>query len=369
MSSLAVVPFFVICLVAVMTWRMSPKSDIRIALLGAFIAYAAETPMLFWLGWALTTTPFLTGKGKAPKWVLLASTALLGAGFVLAAWWPSGWAFALIAAAALLRKGIFPFHFWIPLAFETEDLGAVNLVLNSHLGAFALLRFGMPMFPEAARQSIEFLAVLATFTAVYAALLASVAKRPRRILALLCTSQASFILAGIENRNLEGVTGALVHWVVVSLATTSMVLSYQALERRTSEVAEPRGYLGYGHHAPRLAVFFGLSALALVGLPGTLGFAAEDLLFHGGLASHPLLGIGLPLATALNAITGYRLMSTLFWGRKATSTPRIADLLPRERWVLAAPALILVAGGLYPSLMVTLRAPAAESILVLLGGR
>ncbi|MBK7085452.1 MAG: hypothetical protein IPH53_12640 [Flavobacteriales bacterium] len=35
--------------------------------------------------------------------------------------------------------------------------------------------------------------------------------------------------------------------------------------------------------APRLAVFFLIFGLALIGLPGTLGFIAEDLLFHGAL--------------------------------------------------------------------------------------
>ncbi|MFO0281027.1 MAG: proton-conducting transporter membrane subunit [Acidobacteriota bacterium] len=369
MNSIATVPLFIVALIGLLTWRLSPKSDTRLVVLGAAMAYLANTPVLFWLGWTLTTLPLLKGQAKAPKLVLLASTGLLGAGFLMAAWGPSPWAFGLIAAAALLRKGIFPFHFWIPMAFETADLGVVNLMLNSHLGAFALLRFGVPLAPEVARQAIGFLAVLALFTAVYTALLATVAKRPRRILALLCTSQASFILAGIENRNLEGITGALIHWVVVSLTTSSLVLVYQALENRTKEVTEPAGYLGFGYHAPRLAVFFAINMLALVGLPGTLGFAAEDLLFHGSLESHPLLGIGLPLATALNAITGYRLMTKLFLGRRSQATPVIPDALPQERWALVAPALILVAGGLFPNVVVALREPAAESILSVLGSR
>jgi NADH-quinone oxidoreductase subunit M len=275
----------------------------------------------------------------------------------------------LIAGAALLRKGIFPFHFWIPMAFEHGSLPRLNLLLNSHLGAYLLIRMAMPLYPEQGAVALSFLGVLAIVTALYTAMLGLVAVRPRRALALLCTSQASFILAGIENRNTEGITGALVFWFVVALATTSLLAIYNALEARTTEVEAPRSYLGLGHHAPRLAAFFAVSALALVGLPGTLGFAAEDLLFHGALDSHPLLGVGLPLATALNAVNAFRLFTTLFWGRRGTMMPPIADARPRERWALSLPTVLLVGGGLFPGLAVALRAPAAATIASLFTGR
>jgi NADH-quinone oxidoreductase subunit M len=99
---------------------------------------------------------------------------------------------------------------------------------------------------------------------------------------------------------------------VVAFAATAMLSVYRSLEVRNSEVESPQGYLGLGFHAPRLAVFFAIAGLALIGMPGTLGFAAEDLLFHGSIESHPLLGIGLPLATALNAITVFDCLRRCF---------------------------------------------------------
>jgi NADH-quinone oxidoreductase subunit M len=167
----------------------------------------------------------------------------------------------------------------------------------------------------------------------------------------------------------EGITGALLHWWVVAFATTGLLCVYRALEARTTEAESPQGFLGLGYHAPRLAVFFAVSALALIGLPGTLGFAAEDLLFHGSLESHPLLGVGFPLATALNAITALRLLATLFRGRCGIHVPWIPDALPRERWALTVPVVLLVAGGIGPASLVGLRTPAAEWIVGLLAGR
>jgi NADH-quinone oxidoreductase subunit M len=278
-------------------------------------------------------------------------------------------AFAMLMLAAVLRKGIFPFHSWVVNGLDQSPILPLGLLLNGHLGAFLVIRFAIPAFPDIAGPALSLVSTLALFTALYAAVLALSEKRPRRILGFLSVSQASFLLAGLENRNTEGITGALVHWFVVAAATTGLYCTYRALEARYPAVSLPSGFLGLVNTAPRLAVFFALCGLALIGLPGTLGFAAEDLLFHGSLESHPWLGITLPLATAFNGITMYRLFATLFLGRAASATPIIPDALPRERWALTAAAVFLVLNGIVPSLLVSLRTPAAESLAGVLSGR
>jgi NADH-quinone oxidoreductase subunit M len=119
--------------------------------------------------------------------------------------------------------------------------------------------------------------------------------------------------------------------------------------------------LGLAVRAPRLATFFLLSGLALVGLPGTLGYCGEDLLFHGVQEQHPIVGILLLIATALNAINLIRLYSILFLGVLPKNVIEIPDALPRERWPLALLLVIIVVGGLYPALPVALRSHAMES--------
>ena len=105
-------------------------------------------------------------------------------------------------------------------------------------------------------------------------------------------------------------------------------------------------------HAPRLAVSFCVFGLALVGLPGTLSFCSQDLLIHGTLMSHPVTGVVLPIATAMNAVTVFRLFARLFLGKRRTGFTHMADALPRERWTLAAGVLFVVVGGLFPNLIV-----------------
>jgi NADH-quinone oxidoreductase subunit M len=123
-----------------------------------------------------------------------------------------------------------------------------------------------------------------------------------------------------------------------------------------------RTHLGLAGHAPRLAIFFIIFGLALVGLPGTLSFCSQDLLIHGTLVSHPLTGLLLPVATAMNAISVFRLFVRLFLGKRKTGFTITADALPRERWILTAGVLFVVLGGLFPKTLVTHWAADAESV-------
>src|SRR6266513_4054183 len=134
------------------------------------------------------------------------------------------------------------------------------------------------------------------------------------------------------------------------------------LEVRFGENLTAGRHLGLAEHAPRLAVFFVVFGLALVGLPGTLSFCSQDLLIHGTLASHPLTGLLLPIATAMNAVSVFRLFTRLFLGKRRTGFTVMADALPRERWILAAGVLFVVLGGLFPNAIVARRAAEADEV-------
>jgi hypothetical protein len=126
--------------------------------------------------------------------------------------------------------------------------------------------------------------------ALYVAIRSLSENAPRRLIAFLALSQSACILAGLESRTAEGISGALVHWIVVSISTMGLFGVLRLLEVRFGENLTPSAHLGLAEHAPRLAVFFLIFGLALVGLPGTLSFCSQDLLIHGTLKSHPQTG-------------------------------------------------------------------------------
>ena len=78
--------------------------------------------------------------------------------------------------------------------------------------------------------------------------------------------------------------------------------------------------------------------------------------------SHPVTGVVLPIATAMNAVSVFRLFARLFLGTRRTGFTHMADALPRERWTLAGGALFVVVGGLFPTAFVALQSAQVEIV-------
>ena len=379
------------------------------------VAYAANNLIVFVLGWAGSLAPFLltrafarsnfasdtsdtnatngknspTSRRALPLIAqIVLSTSIvslcLGVGLLIYAAPQASWhdalsltlartgdtqllftAFAFLMGAVLLRKGIFPAHSWVVTSFEQGALLPLTLLVNGHLGAFLVARIVLPLLPDVAHNAWPLFSNLGLFTAAYAAVLALVARNARRLFALVAISQSAFLLIGLESNTPIGIAGSLVLWQVVAVSTTILAAVYAGLEARLGTTLENNGFLGLAVGAPRLAVFFAVSGLAVVGLPLTLGFPAEDLLLQGTLATNPYLGVVLPVVTAINAFSVMRLFARLFLGRPVAAAHDLADALPRERWVLTAALLFLLLGGLFPAPLIRLPALAAERIVKL----
>ena len=344
-------------------------------MLGAtLLAYSSENLLVLLSAWILSTIPFFLeswfrSDAWRPRTGLMLSSVALAAGIGLIAIGgqaisieqlkgrsPGGMAaFGLLVLAVIFRKGICPAHAWVADAAEGGPAIPTALLLNGHFGALLVAKLIVPLFPRTAGSLFPVLSYLAIATALYVAIRALTENSPRRLVAFLALSQSACILAGLESRTAEGVTGALVHWFVVTVSTLGLLGIVRLLEVRFGENLTASKHLGLAEHAPRLAVSFAVFGLALVGLPGTLSFCSQDLLIHGTLISHPLTGLLLPIATAMNAVSVFRLFTRLFLGKRRTGFTVMADALPRERWILAAGVLFVVLGGLFPNLIVAQR--------------
>lgn len=339
---------------------------ILILLGSTLLGYSTGNLLALLAAWILSTIPFLWNGGfRSSKWrpmvgLLSSSLAIaLAVGFIVArtstfsishlkGQSPGGvLVFSLLIVAAIFRKGIIPAQAWVADAADNGAPVPTALLLNGHFGGLLVVKLIVPLFPEMDRL-FPVLSYLALATAVFVAIRALAENSPRRLLAFLALSQSACILSGLESRTAEGITGALVHWVVVTVSTVGLFGILRLLEVRFGENLSASKHLGLAEHAPRLAVSFAILGLALVGLPGTLGFCSQDLLISGTLTTHPLIGLLLPIATTMNAVSFFRLFSRLFLGKRRTGFTVMADALPRERWILAGSVLFLVLGGLFP---------------------
>lgn len=172
----------------------------------------------------------------------------------------------------------------------------------------------------------------------------------RRTFAFLGVSQWALVLVGLQSMNLQSVSGAALQITVHGLTLAGLGVLTRSIEIRTGSSDHAR-LGGLSQASPRMAVLFLLLGCANVGFPPTLGFVGEDLLLHGMLGVHPILAVGLLLATVLNGITVMMAFKRVFlgpWRKELGALETVRDLLPRERFAVLALTLVVCLAGIYP---------------------
>jgi NADH-quinone oxidoreductase subunit M len=115
---------------------------------------------------------------------------------------------------------------------------------------------------------------------------------------------------------------------------------------------------------PMLSAAFFLFGLATIAIPGSVAFAAEDMLVHGALELHPWLTGVMVLAMVLNAVTFMRAFTITFLGDRRTLDDRgtMHDLRRHEQLTTAALILTLFLSGIVPGPIVDVQTRAARDI-------
>ncbi len=271
--------------------------------------------------------------------------------------------FALLSVAALVRMGVAPFHSWLPVSLEHGHASAVALLVSTRTGLYVLARLALPLFPSAARGALPVLIALALVSAVYGSLAALGQRDLRRLVGFLVVSQSGIMLTGFALGDVLAISGALLYWIGFGIATTGLVIMLNALRARTGS-SDIQAFGGIVRELPKLSFAFFLFGLATIAVPGSVAFAAEEMLVHGALGLHPVLTVVMILSMVLNAITFVRAFAHAFLGERRSKRPRgtMQDLGPREHLTAAALLLLLFSLGVVPRPVVALQTLAAHEI-------
>jgi NADH-quinone oxidoreductase subunit M len=266
-----------------------------------------------------------------------------------------------IVFAALVRKGIVPFHAWVPEVFDQGRLGPAILFNAPQVGAYIVL---VLVVPRASSETLRLIALLALGTAVYGAALALVQTSARRACGYLFMSQSALVMAGLDCTTVTALVGGLVVWLSAGLAFAGLARCVLVLEARRGQLDLTTYHGGY-ERMPLLAISFLVMGLACAGFPGTLGFIGEELLVHGAVDVFPIAGFAVVMASALTGLSVLRMYFSLFCGRSDVAAHAGArlGLKAREAWTFVALALALIGLGLAPRPLVDSRFHASEEIL------
>ncbi len=280
-------------------------------------------------------------------------------------------AFFLLFYGLALRTPLFPLHGWLPNVMHRGMVSiAPALLLGAKVGIYAMLRFVLPLTPDAVADWQPWVVGIAMVGVFYAALLAFMQTNLRRLLSFAVVSHTSLIVVGLFSLHPLGLAGALLLTVNFGLAVTAMLFMVGFVYRRTRTTDLER-LGGLFERIPFIATCFFIAGLAIVGMPGTPGFDAAHLVLEAAMAR---FGAFPTVATALGNVTA---AGFLLWAfQKAFIAPRppgesaerLQRAQPMEYLVGGIAVATLLLAGWYFETWLALIEPATQAMATRFGG-
>lgn len=244
-------------------------------------------------------------------------------------------AFSLVLIGILFKIAIVPFHFWAPDVYEGAPApvtGFMATAVKTASIAFGL-RFLLSLNVMQSEQIMTLLKSLTVMTLFVGNVVALVQENVKRMLAYSSISHAGFMLLGIvvaHNGNkfvaedLSAVFFYLIGYYAMTLGAFA-VLSLMVREK--AEAGDHTDMCGLAHKHRLLAILFTVFMLSLIGMPGTVGFAAKYGIISLAVKNNHLpLAVFAVLMSALSAF--YYLKPSVFMFFKAEAPVTVIHDMP-----------------------------------------
>jgi len=259
------------------------------------------------------------------------------------------WLFAAFFLAFAIKFPLFPLHTWLPDA-HTDAPTAGSVVLAGLLlktGSYGLIRFGYPLFPQAAQTLTPLFYTLALISIIYASLVAFAQEDMKRLIAYSSIGHMGYVAIGIAAWQPVALSGSILQMASHGVTTGALFCIVGMLDERahTREIAAFGGLWG---KIPKYSFFFLLFSLASLGLPGLNNFVGEFLVLTGTMKKSPLVAALAFVGIVLTLIYTVRLVQEVLFQKERQPLP-LADLSLREICILVAFAAVAVWMGVHPA--------------------
>lgn len=260
------------------------------------------------------------------------------------------WIFLSFILSFAIKVPLFPFHTWLPDAHvEAPTAGSVILAgVLLKMGTYGLMRFAIPLFPEAAQYFSGPLCFLSVVGIILGALVAWRQTDIKKLIAYSSVSHLGFITLGIFMMTETGWNGAYLQMINHGISTGALFLLVGFLYDQT-HTRDIQAYGGLAKTLPLFSLVTVVIALSSIALPGTNGFAGEFLILLGSFQSVVASSFWVVVAglgVVLGAVYMLHLVQKLLYGESKRTG--LTDLTWRQ-WVYCGPLVLLVfVLGIYP---------------------
>ena len=286
------------------------------------------------------------------------------------------WLFFAFLIAFAVKVPMFPVHTWLPDAHvEAPTAGSVILAaIALKIGGYGLLRFNLPIVPDAGDYWAWLVIALSLIAVVYVGLVALVQDDMKKLVAYSSVAHMGFVTLGVfvafglvrQFGNVDAgqlaLQGAMVQMISHGFVSGAMFSCIGVLYDRM-HTRQIKDYGGVVNTMPWFATFAMLFFMANAGLPGTSGFVGEFMVILASFQQQPL--IAFTAATTLIIGTGYTLWlyKRVFFGEVGNAhVAELKDINGRETLVLGIFAAAVLVLGFYPKPLTDLMEPSIAQL-------
>lgn len=275
------------------------------------------------------------------------------------------WVFWLFFIAFAIKMPVFPFHTWQPDTYEQAPASGTMVLsgLMVKMGVFAVIRWILPIFPEAVNRFDNIVIGLSVIGMVYASLIAIKQDDLKRFVAYSSIAHVGLMCAAIFTKSEIGLQGVMIQmfshginiigmWIVVDL------IEKQTGTRKISELG------GIAHKAPALTIFLVVIALANIALPLTNAFVGEFMMFSGLFKFSIVFSAIALLCIILSAVYTLNMVQKVFYGESNFITGKMMEISLSQKLVLAVLVVFIFLFGVYPQPIFELTKDTISTLLV-----
>jgi NADH-quinone oxidoreductase subunit M len=287
------------------------------------------------------------------------------------------WIFIAFLLAFAVKVPMWPVHTWLPDAHvEAPTGGSVILAaIMLKMGGYGLLRFSLPMTPDASRELDWLIVTLSLIAIVYIAFVALVQQDMKKLVAYSSIAHMGFVTLGAflvfyimaatgsAQGAINGLDGAVVQMISHGLISGALFLCIGVMYERL-HTRDINAYGGVINVMPKFGALMVLFALANSGLPGTSGFIGEFLVILASFKAGFWIALLAASILVVGAAYNLWLVKRVIFGEVANEqVAKMQDLNPRELLVLGVLALAVLLLGIWPAPMLNMMEASVQHLL------
>jgi NADH-quinone oxidoreductase subunit M len=232
-------------------------------------------------------------------------------------------------------------------------------------GAYGLIRFTVPLFPEASMAFAPYAMALAAISILYCAKVAFAQTDIKRLIAYTSVSHMGFVTLGIYAWNELALQGAIMTMLAHGLSAAALFMLAGGLQHRihTRDMSQMGGFWARVPRMAAVAIFFSVAAL---GMPGLGNFIGEFLALIGAFQANITMTVVAAFGLILASVYSLWVLQKVFQGEYRNADfddSHLSDLNRREMTYFALMMVGLIWMGMYPQSFLDMSEPALTQLL------